>query len=76
MTIIQKLRAQLVIRQVAHRQGIATDRCRAEMAAVIAEAWRTSDPTVRQRQIQLVGKERIPTPEEFILLISDQVRLT
>ena len=76
MTIIQKLRAQLIIRQVAHRQGISTTQCRAEMAAAIEEAWSTANPVVRQRQIQLVGEERIPTPEEFILLISDQLRLT
>ena len=76
MTIIQKLRVSLVIRQVAHRQGISTDQCRAAIQEAISEAWRTADPTVRQRQIQLVGEERIPTPEEFILLVSDQLKLT
>lgn len=73
MTIIQKLHAQLVIRQVAHRQGISTDQCRAEMAACIAEAWNTADPVARQRQIDLVGDSHIPSPEEFILLISQNI---
>ena len=73
MTIIQKLRAQLVIRQVAHRQGISADLCRAEMAASIAEAWETADPAVRQRQIQLVGDSHIPSPEELIFLIYQNI---
>lgn len=73
MTIIQKLHAQNVIARVARQQGISTDQCRAEMAAGIAEAWDTTDPTTRQRQIQLVGEERIPTPEEFIVLVADQL---
>ncbi len=73
MTIIQKLRARKVIAKVAKQQGISTDRCRAEMAAAIESAWETSDPTIRQRQIQLVGEGRTPTPEEFIVLISSQV---
>ena len=73
MTVIQKLRARKVIRQTAHRQGISTSECRAEMAAAIESAWETADPIIRQRQIQLVGEERVPTPEEFIVLISSRV---
>ena len=70
MTIIQKLRAQLVIRQVAHRQGISVTQCRSAMIEAIQDAWNTSDPATRQRQVELVGEERIPTPEEFIVLVS------
>lgn len=73
MTIIQKLRAQLVIRQVAHRQGISTTQCRSEMAAGISEAWATTDPAVRQRQIQLVGDSHVPSPEELIFLIYQNI---
>ncbi len=73
MTIIQKLRAKLIIRHVAHQQGISTDQCRAEMAATITEAWKAADPAVRQRQIQLVGDSHIPSPEELILLISQKI---
>lgn len=71
MTIIQKLHAQNTIARVAKQQGISTSQCRSEIAACIAEAWATTDPTVKQRQIQLVGEERIPTPEEFIVLVAD-----
>jgi hypothetical protein len=70
MTIIQKLRAQLVIRQVAHQQGISTAQCRAAMAEAIRDAWDTGDPATRQRQVELVGEGRVPTPEEFIVLVS------
>lgn len=68
MTIIQKLHAWSIIAKVAKQQGISTAQCRSDMAACIAEAWATSDPTIRQRQVELVGEERIPTPEEFIVL--------
>ena len=71
MTIIQKLHAQNTIARVAKQQGVSTSQCRSEIAACIAEAWATTDPTVKQRQIQLVGEERIPTPEEFIVLVAD-----
>lgn len=74
MTIIQKLRAGRIIRKVASQQGISATQCRAEMAAAIREAWATSDQEARLRQIQLVGEERIPTPEEFIVLLSGLIR--
>ena len=70
MTIIQKLRAQLVIRQVAQQQGISTAQCRAAMVEAIRDAWDTGNPAIRQRQIELVGEGRVPTPEEFIVLVS------
>jgi membrane peptidoglycan carboxypeptidase len=70
VTIIRKLRAQLVIRQVAQQQGISTAQCRAAMAEAIRDAWDTGDPVIRQRQIELVGEGRVPTPEEFIVLVS------
>ena len=62
-----------IIARIAKQQGITVDQCRAEMAACIAQAWATTDPVVKARQIQLVGEERIPTPEELILLISRMV---
>ena len=71
MTIIQKLRARLVIRQVAKRFGISAAQCRAEIQETIREAWATTDPNVKAQQIQLVGEERVPSPEEFMLLVSD-----
>ena len=70
MTIIQKLQASRFIARVAKQQGISTSQCRAAIADCISEAWATTDPTIRQRQIQLVGEERIPTPEEFIVLVA------
>ena len=73
MTIIQKLRARRVIARVAQQQGISTAQCRAEIAAVITEAWATTDPLAKDRQIRLVGDSRIPSPEEFILLISKEI---
>lgn len=72
MTIIQKLRASLVIRQVAKHQGISTTQCRADMTEAIRAAWATADPKVKDRQIQLVGEGRVPTPEELIFLISKE----
>lgn len=67
---MKKLRARMVIRKVAKQQGISTSQCRADMMAAITEAWTTADPQTKNRQIQLVGEDRIPTPEEFIVLIS------
>lgn len=74
MTIIQKLQARNIIARVARQQGISTDHCRADMQEAITAAWATSDPEAKHLQIQLVGKERIPTPEEFITLVARQLQ--
>ena len=73
MTIIQKLRARTAIRKVAKQQGISTSQCREEISEAIREAWETSDPVIRQCQLDLVGEGRVPTPEEFIYLISSKL---
>ena len=73
MTIIQKLRASLVIRQVAKQQGISTAQCRAEIQEAITAAWATSDPEAKLTQIRLVGDSHIPSPEELFLLIYQQI---
>lgn len=70
---MRKLRARAVIRKVARQQGISTAQCRADMAAAIAEAWRTADPQAKNRQIQLVGDSHIPSPEELIILVSSKL---
>lgn len=70
MTIIQKLRASRVIAKVAEQQGISTSECRAAIQELIDQTWATSDPATKDRQIRLVGDERIPTPEEFIVLVA------
>jgi hypothetical protein len=61
-----------IIERVAQEHGISPDECRAAIQEVISTAWATTDPTVKQRQIRLVG-EGTPTPEEFISLISRMV---
>lgn len=73
MTIIQKLHAQTVIARVARQQGISTSQCRTAIQNVIDQTWATTDPAIRQRLIQLVGDSHIPSPEELILLISQQI---
>lgn len=73
MTKIQKMYARNVISRIARQQGISTDQCRAAIQEVITTAWATTDPEVKDRQIRLVGEGRIPSPEEFILLISKEI---
>ena len=73
MTIIQKLQVRATIRKVAKAQGISPAQCWKEISEAIREAWATTDPEAKQKQIDLVGEGRIPTPEEFILLLSSQL---
>lgn len=72
MPIIQKLRAGAIIARVAKQQGISTAQCRAEIQEAIDAAWATSDPNAKLTQIRLVGDSHVPSPEELILLISQQ----
>ena len=64
---------ELVICQVAAQQGITEEQCRYYMAEAIREAWTTTDPEVKQRQIELIGDDHIPSPEELILIISQNI---
>jgi hypothetical protein len=57
MTIAQQIRARRIIAKVAKQQGISTAKCRADMIEAI-------------RAARLVEEGRVPTPEEFIILIS------
>lgn len=41
--------------------------------AAISAAWATTDPDTKLRQVMLIGEDRVPTPEEFFLLISQKV---
>jgi hypothetical protein len=43
------------------------------MTEAIQAAWATTDPAAKARQISLVGEGRVPTPEEFILLVADPI---
>ena len=70
---MRKLRARAAIRTIARQQGISTAQCRAENQEAITEAWRNADPQASEYQRQLVGDSHIPSPEEFILLISQKV---
>lgn len=73
MTIIQFIRAKLVIRQVAKQFGISTAQCRADMIEAIRVAWDTADPVAKQEQIRLVGEGRVPSPEELMVLLSEKL---
>lgn len=44
-----------------------------EIQAAIDNAWETSDPETKQRQVELVGDSHKPTPEELIFLISAKI---
>lgn len=70
MTINQKLQARAVIHRIASQQGISVAQCKADMIEAIRAAWATTDPQTKDRQIQLVGEDRVPTPEELIILVS------
>lgn len=74
MTIIQKLHAQTIIARVARQQGISTSQCRAAIQDLIDQTWATSDSEAKYRQIELVGEWRVPTPEEFIVLVACQLQ--
>lgn len=66
MTATQLIRARRIIARVAKQHGISTEQCREDMANAIRAAWATTDRDTKDRQIQLVGEKKIPTPEELI----------
>ena len=70
MTISQFVRARKIIARIAKQHRISLTQCRSDMSEAIRAAWATVDPATKDRQIQLVGEGRVPTPEEFIILTS------
>lgn len=73
MTLTQKLHTRRIIRKMARQQGISVSQCLFEMETAILAAWSTTDPVARQRQVELVGDSHIPSPEELIFLISQNI---
>ena len=70
MTYREWLRAQTVIQILADRQGRTPNEIRASMQDAIDEAWRTTDPAALQEQWRRFPDGK-PTPEEFIVTMSD-----
>ena len=63
-----------IIERVAREYGVSPEECRTAIQEVITEAWATTDPVVKQRQIRLAG-EGTPTPEEFIFQVLTDITI-
>lgn len=73
MNIFEKIKSVEAIKQTANQQRITYQQCYSEITAAIDEAWATTDPEAKRRQIELVGGTHKPTPEEFISLINKKL---
>ncbi len=47
---------------------------RDQMALAIREAWATTDPAIKAKQIELIGSDEIPDVDELIRLLAIKVR--
>ena len=47
---------------------------RDQIALAIREAWSTTDPAIKARQLALTGSDEIPDVDELILLLAIKVR--
>ncbi len=61
-----------IIREIAAQEGISEEECRKEMEKVIFEARNNPDPKAQKKFDELFDG-RLPTPEEFILKVSQLI---
>ena len=62
-----------IIRYMAAKEGLSEDQIRKEMQQAIDETWTTTDPKFIQLQKAYFPNGK-PTPEEFIIVISETVK--
>ena len=63
---------KLAIKQIADREGISVKEVKKDMETAIKEGYK--NPETRKKWVELFGEERLPTPEEFICMVSKEVK--
>lgn len=71
---MQMLRAKAALAEIAKREGISVKEVRAEIDLCIREAMQSSDPIAQAKWKQISPDGHIPTAEEFISILSDEIK--
>lgn len=73
MKFKDKRKCKRTIKATAKKFGVSSQSCRQEMQECIDEAWSTTDPVAKAKQLALFPKGK-PTVEEFIATVAKQIK--
>lgn len=73
MSVSDTIKAKLVIRVVAAKEGVSVAEVRRKMQEALDEAWATADPAAQQRQRELFPDGK-PSLEKFLLTLAGELR--
>lgn len=71
---MKKVNAETAIKKIAMREGITVEEVRAEMKRAMLIGLCSKDPAVRERWKRIPCKGDIPTPEELIVYMAQNVK--
>ena len=63
-----------IIKQIAEQEGVSPEYVYAEMQRAIEEGYNNPDPKVQEQWDEISPYGDIPTPEEVIKVLSQQVK--
>jgi len=69
---MRNAKGEAAIKKVAQQNGVTVEQVRSEMKIAILEGYK--NPETREKWNELFGEGHLPEPEEFILVMSKQVR--
>lgn len=69
---MKNTKGEAAIKKVAQKNGVTVEHVRSEMKKAILEGY--MNPETREKWTELFGEGRLPEPEEFILVMSKQVK--
>ena len=61
------------IKKIAKERGMSVNQVRKEIAEAIKEAYK--NPTTRFEWHRIFGENVIPTPEEFVVVMAERVKI-
>lgn len=71
---MKKINAEDAIRKIALREGITVEEVRIEMKKAMLIGLCSQDPAIRERWKKIPCKGDVPTPEELIIYMAQNVK--
>ena len=71
---MKKINAEAAIRKIAMREGITVEEVRTEMKKAMLIGLCNPNPAIRERWKNIPCKGDIPTPEELIVYMAQNVK--
>jgi len=71
---MEKVNAEKAIREIAVREGITVEEVRKEMKKAMLIGLCSQDPSVQEKWKRIPCKGEVPTPEELITYMAENVK--